>query len=183
MAERDSDHVAGHEIGASNAEIKTIGDDVEQTALGHQIDMNLRIAAQVFQDQRLQDLAGSGGERVDPDRPGRHLLLRHRAVHGAVDFNESRPDLFDEGPPGIGEGDAPRRPVEEANAELPLELRDEIAQRRRRDLQFHGRSPERLPPRDRHDGVELDEIMPDHCPGFRNVSSRSIPIIEIAVHR
>jgi hypothetical protein len=46
--ERDRDHVGGHEVGSAHAQIEAFGDDVDQTALGHQIYMHLEMAAQEF---------------------------------------------------------------------------------------------------------------------------------------
>jgi hypothetical protein len=75
-AEWHRDHVARHEIRGPEAHVEPFCDDVDDSAFGDQIDMDLRITPQESQDQRLEDLAGAAGERVDAQRAGRHILLR-----------------------------------------------------------------------------------------------------------
>lgn len=46
--QRHGDRVAGHEVGHPHTEVKSFSDDVDQSSLGDEIDMNLRIAVANF---------------------------------------------------------------------------------------------------------------------------------------
>ncbi|MCY1463152.1 hypothetical protein D9M71_810070 [compost metagenome] len=65
LAERNNDHIAGHKIRRTYAQIETVRDYVHQAAFGHQIDMHLRVTLQKLQHQRQQRSAGGTGERID----------------------------------------------------------------------------------------------------------------------
>ena len=54
-ADRDGDHVAGHGVAAANASVEAGLDDVDQAALGDQIDAHVRMELQEFEYQRGQD--------------------------------------------------------------------------------------------------------------------------------
>ena len=62
---RNRDHVAGHEVRHPHAEIESLGDDVDQSSFGDEIDLHLRIAAEELQHQRREDLARRRREGVD----------------------------------------------------------------------------------------------------------------------
>src|SRR3712207_7187325 len=53
--QRNRDHVAGHEVGNPEAEVEPLRHDVDQSAFGDEINMNLRIAPEELQDQRGED--------------------------------------------------------------------------------------------------------------------------------
>jgi hypothetical protein len=64
-------------------------------------------------------------------------------------------DLFDEQASGIGERDAARRPIEQADAKVCLKLADGIAERGGRHAQFERRGTERRLARYSDNRVEI----------------------------
>jgi hypothetical protein len=62
---RNRDHVAGHEVSHPDTEIESLGDYVDQSSFGDEIDVNLRIAAEELQYQRREDLARRRCKRVN----------------------------------------------------------------------------------------------------------------------
>ena len=46
------DHVGGYEVRPAYTKIKSVGDDVYQTSLGHEIDVRFWVAAQKLQHER-----------------------------------------------------------------------------------------------------------------------------------
>ena len=55
--QRDRDHVARHQIARTDAEVEPLGDDIDEPALGHEIDVYLRVAPDERQHERFEDLA------------------------------------------------------------------------------------------------------------------------------
>jgi len=129
--QRNRDHVAGHEVCHPHAEIESLGDDVDQSSFDDKIDMYLRMTADELQHERREELMRSRGERVDAQGSRRRCLLRAHGAHGGMNVLQRRADLLDERSPSIGQRHAARRPIEEANSKLCLQLCDCVAERGR----------------------------------------------------
>lgn len=107
----------------------------------------------------------------------RAFPLRSGRVHRIVNVFECGADLSDEVPSGIRERNATGRAIEQANAQLALQLTDGVAQRRCRQPQLQRRCPERSPARNGKYRIELNQSIVRHYPDFHNVASRFITII------
>jgi hypothetical protein len=43
FSKRNRDHVGGHEVRHAHAEVEPVGDDVDESAFGHDVDMHVRV--------------------------------------------------------------------------------------------------------------------------------------------
>ena len=184
-AERHRDHVGRDEVRSTDAQIEAGGDDVDQPALGYQIDMDFAMPAQERQNQRRHDLARACGESIDAQGSGWRGLLRADRVHRTVNVLQGRADLFEESAAGIGQGDAARRSVEQANAEVRLQLGHGIAQGCRGHAERQRSGAKRSLSRNRNNGGEVIEpgsVQRTNYPDLRDTTCQLIPLIGTHVH-
>jgi hypothetical protein len=84
-------------------------------------------------------------------------LSRYHRFHGDVEIVEHRTQLRQEPLAHLGERDAARRAVQEADAELLLERADGLAEARARHAQMRRRFGEARALGDRHEGIHLGQ--------------------------
>ena len=96
-AKRDRDHVTRHHTPRPNTSVEAVSDDVDQTALGDELDLHVWIAAQIFEHDRNQNLPRRAAVRIDPQRPGRlvaKVVYPFRRIRKSA--NHAEPDLGSE---------------------------------------------------------------------------------------
>jgi hypothetical protein len=86
------------------------------------------------------------------------LELRHRRL-GFVDALQRPAARLEERGPGLGEGEPPRGPVQQARAEAILEARDVLAHDRARELQLVGREREAAALHHAHEHRDVGQVV------------------------
>jgi len=181
--DRNRNHVARHKVGASQAKVEPVGNDIHDPSLGDEIDMDLGIATQELQQKRTKNFPRSCCECVDPKDSGRGFLLRAGGPHRIVKGLYGRPDLIDEVPSSVRQGDTAGRAVEQSDAELAFQLANGVAQRGCRQAKVQCGSTERSAPRNGENSIKFDQAMLQDCPAFRNATCRFSPVIGNDVYR
>ena len=105
-------------MAVNNVELRIIDRDVE-----HDVGIGSAKAGQERVDHHLHGEASYG----ETQHAGRRVAERGKRFNGVVEFIERRMDLPQQLIAGLGQGNAPRRAVEEAHAEPLLERADRLA--------------------------------------------------------
>ena len=113
--------------------------------------------------QRGGEVDGGTGRDADGDQPA-HLLPVGGRRGEVVELPHQPVGVAVEVEPGPGRPHAARAPLQQVDAQLPLELRHPLAQRRLRDLQL-GRRPRQAPGVDH--GEEVAQLHDVHGPSPR----------------
>ena len=84
----------------------------------------------------------SPGTGVDTQPPGRPPPLLVQVLQGAGDLGDRRSQSLQQAPPLVGQRDAARRAMQQADAEAFLQLSHRVAERRGRNADPRSRRPE-----------------------------------------
>ncbi len=176
MPERNGNHVGGNEAGYSDAHIKTVGNDIDQSAFRDQIDSHVGITTKKLQYKR-HDAARRKRRSIYAYRSRGRIALRSNDIQPVKEILKRPADLLHEQFARIGERNAPRRAIEQTNAETGLELADRIAEGGCRYAEINGSGAKSSAPRDGDNSTQVVEAKVVHCPVFRNSTSPIIPLI------
>lgn len=81
VPQREGDHVDWYKVSAADTEIEAARDNVNQPALCHDVDVDLRVHAQKWQDEPGEHLPRCCRKRIDAQRARRRGLLGTRNRH------------------------------------------------------------------------------------------------------
>ena len=81
------DHVLRNGLRQPDAGVKTLRNDVDGASLHSQFDLHIRIAPEIFRDDRPQDLMRGALLGVDTQHSGRRVAKRVDIFHRAFDLN------------------------------------------------------------------------------------------------
>ena len=103
-----------------------------------QAQLHVRISCRERAHQRRDDPERRRVDEAERQRPGDPMRDHPHRFEGDVGLREHRARLRQQGLAGVGEDDAPARPLEQRHAQLVLQLADLLAERRLRDMQRLG---------------------------------------------
>ncbi len=122
-----------------------------------ELDLNLGVAGGESREGGHDHVAPQDRGGLHPQQPGGTVAQARHRVLRFLEFPERTPGALEEGPPVLGEPDRPRRPVEEAHADLLLELGHPPAQGRWAETQPLGGEREAAEFRGLHERFDVPE--------------------------
>ena len=134
------DHVGGDELAEPNAGVKPFGREVDQLLARGDLHLDLGIGLAERRDQRLQQDRHHRARRREAQQPRRPLSELARGLACGDELLEGGLCARKESFAGFGQADAARRADEERRADARLKRAHRLADRRRSDPDFRGRS-------------------------------------------
>ena len=122
-AERDGNQRRLGQHADANGQIDPFIDQIDDSIKQYQINANLGIRRQKIGHHRPHVQAPEHHRRGDDQSPGRLHLPRQQGRFGFFDIDQQMPATFEIIPPFISQRHAPRRSVEQTNAQRPLQRR------------------------------------------------------------
>jgi hypothetical protein len=133
-------------------------DNVDERALGDDLEIDLRIGSQKRCDHRRQHQIDRRGWRIDPQSPRQYAAQAPHLIKRPADIGDRRSDAGQQQFAGLGERDTAGGPVHQPYAETLLHVAQPLAQTRRRHALLARRAAEILGAGDGDEGVEIAEV-------------------------
>ncbi len=161
-ADPHRDHVLRHLFAETDSGVVALRDDVGETVIDDELDLDVGIARQQRSQSRPQDGFGGMLARGDAERAGRLVAQRAERRQLALDLLQPRPDVAQQPFAGLGRRHAARGPGQQPQPEPLLEPADGVAQRRWRQPELGGCAGKAPLPRHREKGRDIVEIFAGH---------------------
>ena len=161
-ADPQGDHILVDLLTQPHACVVAICDDVLETVITDDLDVDVGILGQERGKGRPEDGLGGVLDGGDADGPGG--LVAHGAEGGdlAFDLVEAGADAVKEALARLGQGNASRRAGEEAQPQAGLQCPDRVAERGLGHAKLRRRLREALLAGDRDEGREIIHVVPAH---------------------
>ena len=169
-ADADRDHVGLEPLAQPDAGVIPFGDDIDEPVLRDDIQHDVGKRAGEPRGVRRDQQFDRRMRRGQADRADGLSLGLARITHRIGDHVERGRQPVEQPPPGHGDRDATRGAVEQAHAELRLELADRVADRRGRHAQPPRRRAKPAAPRDRLEQGKAGKVATIH----RSILSNSL---------
>jgi hypothetical protein len=144
----DRHHVALDTLAQADAGIEAGGHDVDQTVVGDDLQLHLRVGSEETGHDGRQQQLGGRPRHVEPERAGRGVAEGVHVLDGVGDVEQRWPQAGEQPLAGFGGRDAAGGAVEKANAKPFLDAADGVTESRGRDPQLNGGAPEAAVGRD-----------------------------------
>lgn len=174
-AERDGDHVFGHDFAGSDTAVETKLGNIDEPPFADDFDPDRRKRCHERQHKRPQNLFGSCRIRIDPDRSGRAGAEIAQFFRCPGDLVQRRAEPRKEPLPRIRQRDIARRAVKKLNVQTGFEIGNAVAERRWAEIASAGGSTKPAELRHGDKGRQLSRRHGAHC-------SKNLIMLFIFVH-
>lgn len=152
--DRHGHHVLGQTLAESDACVVTVGDDIRQPVVHHELHAQQRIARHEFAQMRFEQLARGHARRVDAQQPGRRVADLVQVADRRFDRAECGAQRVVQPLAVFGQRHVARGAVQQLHVQLPLERFQVLRQRGARHAHFRGGLGEAQMVRDAHEPRE-----------------------------
>ena len=156
------DHVLCDLLAEPNAGVVTLGDDIGQSVIDDDLDLDVRIFRQQLCQSRPQERDRRMLARTDADGAGGLLAQRAQRREFGIDFLKAGPDRTHEPFARLGRRDAARGAGQQPKSEPLFQAADGVAQRRLRHAELGCRFGEAAVLRDGQESQQIVDVFARH---------------------